>query len=51
MGGGPKVRIHVMEIDHGPFCREVDVPENVDKERISATHRNGLLWIELPKAG
>ncbi|HSI35998.1 MAG TPA: Hsp20/alpha crystallin family protein [Tepidisphaeraceae bacterium] len=48
---GPKVRIHVMEIDHGPFCREVDVPENVDKERISATHRNGLLWIELPKAG
>ncbi|HYE18895.1 MAG TPA: Hsp20/alpha crystallin family protein [Tepidisphaeraceae bacterium] len=49
-GQGPKVRIHVMEIDHGPFCREVDVPENVDKERISATHRNGLLWIELPKS-
>ena len=46
----PRLKVHVMEIDHGPFCREVELPENVDKERISASHRNGLLWIELPKA-
>jgi len=45
----PKLRVHVMEIDHGPFCREVELPENVDRTGITATHRNGLLWIELPK--
>ena len=52
-GGGehhhPKLRVHVMEIDHGPFCREVELPADVDRERIEAAHRNGLLWIELPK--
>jgi HSP20 family protein len=45
----PKVRVHVMEIDHGPFCREVELPADVDRDRIGAAHRNGLLWIELPK--
>jgi HSP20 family protein len=45
----PKLRVHVMEIDHGPFCREVELPADVDRERIGAAHRNGLLWIELPK--
>ncbi len=44
-----RVRIHLMEIDHGGFCREVELPEDVDKDRIAANHRNGLLWIELPK--
>jgi len=52
-GGGehhhPKLRVHVMEIDHGPFCREVELPADVDRDRIEAAHRNGLLWIELPK--
>ena len=45
----PKLRVHVMEIDHGPFCREVELPADVDRDRIEAAHRNGLLWIELPK--
>src|SRR5215213_8755257 len=44
-----RVRIHLMEIDHGAFCREVELPQDVDRERISATYRNGMLWIELPK--
>ena len=44
-----RIRIHLMEIDHGAFCREVELPEDVDRERISATYRNGMLWIELPK--
>ena len=53
-GGGsadshPRLRVHVMEIDHGPFCREVELPADVDREKIGAAHRNGLLWIELPK--
>lgn len=46
----PKYRVHVMEIDHGPFCREVDLPDNVNHHQITATHRNGMLWIELPKS-
>jgi len=45
----PKLRVHVMEIDHGPFCREVELPADVDRDGIEAAHRNGLLWIELPK--
>jgi HSP20 family molecular chaperone IbpA len=46
---GARLRVHVMEIDHGPFCREVDLPADVAQERIGAAHLNGLLWIELPK--
>jgi HSP20 family protein len=51
-GGGHeprRVRIHLMEIDHGGFCREVELPEDVDQNKISANYRNGILWIELPK--
>jgi HSP20 family protein len=44
-----KLRVHVMEIDNGPFCREVDLPADVAHEHIAAAHLNGLLWIELPK--
>jgi HSP20 family protein len=44
-----KLRVHVMEIDHGPFCREVELPADVAQDQINAIHRNGLLWIELPK--
>src|SRR6478672_10527207 len=44
-----RVRVHLMEIDHGPFSREVELPSDANRERISATYRNGLLWIEIPK--
>jgi HSP20 family protein len=44
-----RLRVHVMEIDNGPFCREVELPADVLHERIAALHVNGLLWIELPK--
>ena len=46
-----RARVHRMEIDHGPFCREVELPADVDQEAISASYRNGLLWIEIPKRG
>ncbi len=48
-GCKPKARIHLMEIDHGAFSREVELPADVDQTRISASFLNGLLWIELPK--
>ncbi|HEV7298506.1 MAG TPA: Hsp20/alpha crystallin family protein [Tepidisphaeraceae bacterium] len=47
--GGPKLRVHVMEIDHGSFCRSVELPPDAAKEEINASYRDGLLWIEIPK--
>jgi HSP20 family protein len=44
-----KVRVHLMEIDHGGFTREVEIPPDADRQNIAATYRNGLLWIEIPK--
>ncbi len=45
-----KVRVHLMEIDHGSFVREVELPEGAAAERITAVYRNGMLWIEIPKS-
>ena len=42
-------RVHVMEIDHGPFRRKVQLPDNVDINAIEASYRNGYLWIKLLK--
>ena len=44
-----KVRVHLMEIDHGAFNREVEIPDDADRHKIAAAYRNGLLWIEIPK--
>ena len=44
-----KPKLHLMEIDHGPFMREVELPQDVRKENITARYENGMLWIELPK--
>ena len=44
-----RIRVHLMEIDHGGFSREVELPLDVHKDQIAANHHNGLLWIELPK--
>jgi HSP20 family protein len=46
---GRRVKVHLMEIDHGSFSREVELPMDVEHEKILATYRNGLLWVELPK--
>lgn len=50
---GPEVSdplsVHVMEIEHGPFRREVQLPEPVEADAIEATYDKGYLWIKLPK--
>jgi HSP20 family molecular chaperone IbpA len=38
-----------MEIDHGAFTREVELPPDTNRDRIVAAHKNGMLWIEIPK--
>jgi len=45
-----KIRVHLMEIDHGSFSREVEIPSDADRHKISATYRNGMLWVEIPKS-
>jgi HSP20 family protein len=37
-----------LEIEHGPFTREIQLGMDVDEERASATYENGILRIELP---
>ena len=43
------VRLHHMEIDHGQFSRSMEIPQDVDVDRIEAFYKQGLLWIRLPK--
>jgi len=44
-----RVRMHLMEIDHGSFARDVELPQNVHHEQINARYRDGMLWVVLPK--
>lgn len=37
-----------MEIDYGPFEREVTLPDEVDAQKVRAEQKNGFLWIHLP---
>jgi len=48
-GGTDQLRVHVMEINAGEFSREVEIPEMVRQDAISAEYRDGLLWVTLPK--
>lgn len=43
------LHVHLMEIDHGCFCRELQVPASVDQKHIEAYYREGFLQIVLPK--
>lgn len=45
---GP-LSVHALEIDEGPFRREVELPEPVKVDAIEATYARGYLWITLPK--
>ena len=40
---------HRVERSYGQFLRSFSLPNNVDREKIKATFRNGLLQVELPK--
>ena len=45
---GP-LSVHAMEIDEGPFRREIDLPEPIDVERLVAAYGKGYLWITVPR--
>lgn len=42
-------RVHIMEIDEGPFRREFDLPSAIDTQQVEAEYHKGFLWIHLPK--
>lgn len=44
----PALQVLALEIDHGAFERVLELPAEIDPARVSAEHRNGLLWIKLP---
>jgi len=41
---GP-LSVHAMEIEEGPFRREIDLPEDIDVDGIEAIYNEGYLWI------
>jgi HSP20 family protein len=45
------MRIVSMEIDHGPFCRVINVPEEADVSKVRTEYAAGMLWIRLPLRG
>lgn len=51
---GGQVRVHLMEIDHGHFCRRIELPAEADVSDVAAvqaTYRSGLLWVRIPRKG
>ncbi|MFM1767805.1 MAG: hypothetical protein RJA22_334 [Verrucomicrobiota bacterium] len=49
-GEDPPRQVLAMEIDAGPFARELVLPLSVDPDGVEAEQRDGLLWIRLPIA-
>jgi HSP20 family protein len=47
-GQSQPVQVLEMEVDYGPFERVLELPAEVDPRRVSAEHREGLLWVNLP---
>lgn len=43
------VAYHQMEIERGAFRTVIHLPWNVDRARVSATYRDGLLKIAMPR--
>ena len=50
-GDGENVRMHHMEIGHGPFSRTVELPKNTDPDGVQASYKQGFLWIFIPRIG
>jgi HSP20 family protein len=41
--------VYVSERSYGAFRREIRLPQDCDLENIEATHKNGILCLDLPK--
>ncbi|HEY5741700.1 MAG TPA: Hsp20/alpha crystallin family protein [Terrimicrobiaceae bacterium] len=45
---GRPLQIIAIEIDNGPFARELHLPAEVLPDQVTAEQRDGLLWVKLP---
>ena len=45
----PKRDYHQMEIPFGPFYREIELPDDVDRETVNARYHEGFLIVECNK--
>tara|TARA_B110000438_G_scaffold22712_1_gene20591 strand:+ start:28945 stop:29373 length:429 start_codon:yes stop_codon:yes gene_type:complete len=44
-----KNNYHSIENGYGKFSRSFQLPENIIEEKISASHKNGMLIVSIPK--
>lgn len=49
MDVGEPLRVEALEIDEGPFHREIELPEPVDVQSLKISHDKGYIWITLRK--
>lgn len=47
--GEPKGKYHRIERSYGSFARSFSLPEDVASDSISAEHKDGMLYVHLPK--
>lgn len=46
-----QVSLQLMEIDHGRFCRSIELPSDVIIDKTQAYYRSGYLWVRIPRRG
>ena len=47
--GGKEGKFHRIERAYGSFARSFSLPEDVKEENIQAEHKEGMLYVHLPK--
>jgi HSP20 family molecular chaperone IbpA len=43
------MRVLAMEINYGPFAREIPLPLDLELERLQTEWSDAMLWIVLPR--
>lgn len=47
---GERRAFHQMEIHYGEFVTQVELPSNIEREKVEAEYQDGFLRVILPKA-
>lgn len=40
---------HLVESSYGSFCRTIPIPEGIDRDKIEAVYKNGVMKVTIPK--
>jgi len=41
---------HMAEVSYGTFVRKIELPDDIDNEKVKAKYKNGFLMVYIPKA-